>query len=447
MRKDWVKVNLGEILKVSSGRGLTSKTMVDSGTYPVYGGNGITGFHDDYIYEESKLIIGRVGVRCGVTHVTKPKSWITDNALVVDFKHNAFDLKFMQLKLQFENLNKLSNSTAQPVISGAKIYAYPVSFPPLPEQRAIVSKIEQLFSELDNGIANLKTAKQKLEIYRQAVLKKAFEGALTKEWRTKAKLNDSDFLIAAEPVFLYQKNQGHQENPMNRGSDNLPEGWRIVKVGEICGCIVPNRDKPKSFSGDIPWITTPDLDEEKINIDYSLITKGLTLEEVRLYKAKVIPVNSVIMTCVGKFGITAVVEKESVINQQLHAFLPNNKIVPRYLAYALKTQKEYMYAISTAITISYLNKHNCNSVPIPLPKTITEQTQIVQEIESRLSVCDKLSASIDESLEKAEALRQSILKKAFEGKLLTEAELEACKKEPDWEPAEKLLEKIRSEQD
>lgn len=74
-----------------------------------------------------------------------------------------------------------------------------------------------------------------------------------------------------------------------------------------------------------------------------------------------------------------------------------------------------------------------------------EQEKIVQEIESRLSVCDKLEENIEQPLHQAEALRQSILKKAFEGRLLTEAELEEVRKSPDWEPAEKLLEKIRSE--
>jgi type I restriction enzyme S subunit len=81
---------------------------------------------------------------------------------------------------------------------------------------------------------------------------------------------------------------------------------------------------------------------------------------------------------------------------------------------------------------------------IPLPP-LNEQNQIVQEIESRLSVCDKMEQSISESLEKAKALRQSILKKAFEGRLLSEAEVKACKQEADYEPASVLLEKIKAE--
>lgn len=96
-----------------------------------------------------------------------------------------------------------------------------------------------------------------------------------------------------------------------------------------------------------------------------------------------------------------------------------------------------------------VNQSNINGAKLkkyPFPKTsLVEQSQIVQEIEYRMLIFDKLDESIDQSLEKAEALRQSILKKAFEGELLSNEEIEDCKKEPDWEPADKLLERIKKE--
>jgi len=96
----------------------------------------------------------------------------------------------------------------------------------------------------------------------------------------------------------------------------------------------------------------------------------------------------------------------------------------------------------TAIKRIILKKIKQTKIPLP---PIQEQTKIVQEIESRLSVADKLAETILTSLQKAEALRQSILKKAFEGRLLSDAEVEACRKETDWEPVEKLLERIKQE--
>lgn len=97
-------------------------------------------------------------------------------------------------------------------------------------------------------------------------------------------------------------------------------------------------------------------------------------------------------------------------------------------------------------TSPHLNIRDIVNLSIPLC-SLEEQNQIVQEIEKRFSVCDKLEAELSEALTKADALRQSILKKAFEGRLPNQEELEATRKETDWEPAEKLLEKIKMEKE
>ncbi|AFL84875.1 restriction endonuclease S subunit [Belliella baltica DSM 15883] len=175
---NWRKIRLGKILKVSSGKGLTSNQM-DGGKFFVYGGNGINGNHSEFLFSDPKLIIGRVGVRCGVTHITLPFSWVTDNALVIEFKQGEIhDLHFMKLKLEFENLNKLSNSTAQPVISGSKIYDYELNIPEYSEQLQIVQEIESRLSVADKMTETIQTSLKKAEAMRQSILKKAFEGKL-----------------------------------------------------------------------------------------------------------------------------------------------------------------------------------------------------------------------------------------------------------------------------
>lgn len=177
----WFECVLGEILKVSSGKGLTSKKMSGSG-YPVYGGNGVNGFHSEFLYERERLIIGRVGVRCGVTHVTQKQSWVTDNALVVTFINpEHFNLKFMKLKLRYENLNKLSSSTAQPVISGAKLYSYNIRIPEINEQIEIVQEIESRLSVCNSIEESIRESLDKSKALRQSILKKALEGTLLSE--------------------------------------------------------------------------------------------------------------------------------------------------------------------------------------------------------------------------------------------------------------------------
>jgi len=125
-----------------------------------------------------------------------------------------------------------------------------------------------------------------------------------------------------------------------------------------------------------------------------------------------------VMSCVGRFGITGVVERDLVVNQQLHAFLiPEEVLDSKFLAYAIKTQVPFMEQVATATTITYMNKSKCNSVPVPLPP-INEQKRIVEKIERRLSVANGIEQEFDQALARAEGLRQSILKRAFEGKLV-----------------------------
>ena len=123
-----------------------------------------------------------------------------------------------------------------------------------------------------------------------------------------------------------------------------------------------------------------------------------------------------------------------------------NLILELFLYYQLKSfhQEKEIKSYVKGVGTPTIDKISVRSVHINICSQ-KEQTQIVKEIETRLSVCDNAVKNIDEALEKSEALRQSILKKAFEGRLLSKAELKACKKEPDWEPAEKLLERIKKE--
>lgn len=170
-------VELGDLVSVSSGAGLTSAQM-NGGQYPVYGGNGIAGRHDQYIIEEPTLIIGRVGAKCGVTHITHPKSWVTDNALVVTQLVDSFDQNYFRHLLAFKNLNALGSSTGQPVISGAKIYPVEIILPTLAEQTEIVSRLEAKLSTLDALEADIDAQLVRSRALRQSILKRAFEGNL-----------------------------------------------------------------------------------------------------------------------------------------------------------------------------------------------------------------------------------------------------------------------------
>ncbi|EJI4914511.1 restriction endonuclease subunit S [Klebsiella pneumoniae] len=156
----WVQCHLGDIVTISSGDGLTSKQMAVDGNIPVYGGNGITGYHDNWNVDKPTIVIGRVGYYCGSVHITPSLAWVTDNAFITYYSKNNVDTCFLSLLLKGTNLKENENATAQPVISGSKIYPIVIMLPPLNEQKKIVKKFFELNCLCDTLKSRLQSAQR-----------------------------------------------------------------------------------------------------------------------------------------------------------------------------------------------------------------------------------------------------------------------------------------------
>lgn len=150
----WAWCRLGQLIRISSGDGLTAKEM-RPGTVPVYGGNGVNGYHDMHNVSKRTLVIGRVGFYCGSIHLTPEMAWVTDNAFITTFDEEHVAIEFLMWLLRATDLREHDNATAQPVISGRKVYPTVIGIPPLAEQRRIVAKVEQLMALVDELEARL----------------------------------------------------------------------------------------------------------------------------------------------------------------------------------------------------------------------------------------------------------------------------------------------------
>jgi type I restriction enzyme S subunit len=183
--------------------------------------------------------------------------------------------------------------------------------------------------------------------------------------------------------------------------------WVKKKVGEICDFIVPGRNKPQDFNGDIPWITTPDI-QHNSTVLYSKNGLAISKEEAKSVGSKIVPKNSIIISCVGELGLTAIAGTDMVINQQLHAFIPNEKSNNRFLLYSIGKQKKYMDRVATKTAVPYMNKDNCNAIPIYLP-TLPEQ----QKIASFLTAVDTKIAQLTEKKTLLEQYKKGVMQKIF----------------------------------
>jgi type I restriction enzyme, S subunit len=334
----------------------------------------------------------------------------------------------------------------------------PIPLPPLAEQKRIVARVDELLTQtralanrLAEAEANLTTLHETAVFHllhsdnsddlaahwqfiadnfdllyderypdaalanvaqlKQAILQLAVRGKLTRQDPNDEPAAALLRRIAAEKKRLVRETNGRIEKSFIEIEDYvypIPSNWEWVHVGQVCPYIVPNRDKPKTFSGSIPWITLPDFDEEELYLSGSKSDIGLTKQEVVDSRARLIPAGSVIMSCVGRFGIIGILTREAVINQQLHAFVTPDGIDSRYLAYALKTQISYMENQATSTTILYMNKTKCNSVPLPLPP-LAEQKRIVARVEALLRLCDDLTGRITVAKETGDGLKTAVL--------------------------------------
>ncbi|MCK9435977.1 MAG: restriction endonuclease subunit S [Synergistaceae bacterium] len=463
MREDWIEIELGKICSVNMGQSPPSSTYNKEGDgMPFFQGKAeFTELHpvvEKWCTAPKKTaktgdILMSVRAPVGSTNIANIDCAIGRGLAAITYPFGYRYLWYF-LKLIERKLDDQGTGTTFKAISGSVLKSQIVPIAPLPEQRAIVAKIEQLFSELDNGIDNLKAAKDKLEIYRQAVLKKAFEGELTKEWREQNPYSEKDLVELLEYIEDFNANKSGQDIPRRLPpidlSDlhGLPYGWFWQESHKICSSVRDGtHDTPKYVDEGVPLVTSKNLKSGEIDMDNVDLISESDHEEI--CRRSAVDENDILYGMIGTIGNPVIVKETNAFSiKNVGLFKKNERLlVPKYFQYYLSSwvvehimrQKELI----RGTTQKFVALGGLRVLPIPLPSK-NEQEQVIYEIESRLSVCDNILANIEEGLEKSEALRQSILKQAFEGKLLSEEELEACRKETDWEPAEQLLERIKN---
>ena len=346
---------------------------------------------------------------------------------------NNYAYYFLQSK--YLEINTRAKGVGIPHVDPNLVWNYEFRIPPLPEQQRIVARIEELFSELDKGVESLKTAQQQLKVYRQAVLKYAFEGNFTEEWRRQqAATKQPKMAMAAEPVVEYKTTQ---QNDDQLGV--LPEGWKWCRSGELFTFVTSgSRGWAKYYSnqGSI-FIRITNLNFDTLNLDLSpeSIQHVCPPNNAEGLRTKVLE-GDFLFSITGYLGMFAIAPKmeSAFVNQHVCLCRPKNNFNKEYVGYWIISKSGGYYFLNKnqkGAVKAGLSLEDVKSFPIPIT-SIDEQQQIVYEIERRLSVCDKIEESIVQGLKQTEALRQSILKRAFEGKLVPQ------------DPNEKLLERIKA---
>lgn len=344
---------------------------------------GYTNFQDGDVllakitpcFENGKRAIARNlinGIGFGSTefHVLRPKNEVTSDWIFYAISRSDFC-----------NIAKsqMTGTAGQKRVPARVLEQFRIPVPPVSQQKAIADNIETQFTRLNAAIKSLKAIKIKVELYRKSVLNAAFTGKLVDvvEW----------------------------------------EETKVGDLGEIVTGTTPSKSKAEYYGNKYCFFKPTDL-----NAGYYVKKSHDMLSAKGVERARLLPERSILVTCIGAtIGKTGFNRVEGATNQQINSVISDqSKYVPELLYYLFVSDRmqRQIKDNSSSTTLPILNKSKFSGLRVRIPRRKEEQSEIVNKIESYFSVIGKLAELVDASLIKAEKLRKSILKSAFEGKLV-----------------------------
>jgi len=494
--ENWDSINLGELL-VKRGsfnpKKVSSDQVIEHYSVPSHAdGLPELSVADDLgstkqIVHSGDVLLSRINPRLNRTWVVgdyyqaskvASSEWLVFNPERV-YEPDLLALLLRQRKVRdyfATNVSGVGGSLTRINLSALNEVSCPL--PPLGEQHRIVAKIEELFSELDNGVEGLKAARAQLATYRQSLLKAAFEGRLTEHWRrdNADKLETADQLlqhireerearhqrqIAEWEKALAQWEAGGKcgkkprqpkapaepsslESVKSSEKSDSPDNWISIRLDELVehgrSCAYGVLQPGPHVEGGIPFVRVGDIQNGTvIQSDIKKIASAIAEQ----YGRTRLQGRELLISVVGAIGRTAMVP-DSLAGANIAravAMVPITHAISAHFIELYLRQEVVGQALAQQaheVARKTLNLEDVRKIPVFLPP-VEEQYEIVRQLEARLSHVRHLESVVESCLERLEVLRQSILKRAFEGKLVPQ--------DPDDEPASTLLERIRAEQE
>ncbi|MGB1315217.1 MAG: restriction endonuclease subunit S [Chitinophagales bacterium] len=397
MNKGWKEDLIENIFTVSSGSGL-SETNFKPGSNNVYGGNGIVGFHNEYTNKNTELIIGRVGAHCGNVYITSKLSWITDNALIVNFIEKDNFRKFWFYLLNHLHIRNYAFQSAQPVITGGILKRITLNLPPLPQQK----KIAKILSTCDMVIEKTEQAIAKYQALKQGLMQDLFSRGIDLQ-TGKLRPNFED---APE---LYKESE----------LGMIPLDWEVKKLEDLL-----------KVNGRVGWkgYTVTDLrDEGPLTIGAAQIDKFNKLDlkkPVMLSYEKFLESPEIMIKqgdllivqrgTIGKYVLIDIDIKEATINPSI-VLLNNIKVNPHFLYYSfghISFEKQILNSTSQT-GVPMISQAQINNFIVSIPNN-KEELSIITD---RLKTIDQKICTEQSSLAKYEQIKKGLMQDLLSGEV------------------------------
>lgn len=395
---------LGNYVRIRSGKYLKSSEFRPDGPYKVVGANGQIGRYSQTNVFPPFLTIGRVGSIGSINRFDEP-CWVTDNALVISQEDTSLDLKFLELFLRLVEWSELSAGSTQPLINQATVKGLEIDVPSLDQQRSIAAWVTSTNLELNKVSERLITIPALIKKFRQSVLAAACSGQLTVDHRASV----SGILRPALDGFI-----------------EVPESWNVVPISQVTerldqGWSPKCLEHPRRHSLNWAVLKTSSIEPMKfVSTAHKELPDSLAPREHLAAKT-----GDLLITRAGprsRCAVSCVVRETPdrlMICDKMYR-LRLKGMLPEFLEIILNSPSclELLDDMKTGISDSGLNLTQKGLLAINVPSPATdEQVEIVRRVESLFSLADQIESRLAEATAQVERTTQAILAKAFRGEL------------------------------
>ena len=382
----WGCVPLKYFIETKSGTAINVKELDDKGTYPVYGGGSQIGFCNKYNCEETEIIVGRVGAKCGCVTFPNKKVWATDNALII--KTNLYP-RFTAFVLVAADLNRLNAANAQPLITGTKIKHVRIALPPLSEQRSIVSFLDAKCGKIDEWV----TKKQKEVEHLQELKQRVIADAVTRGLNPNVKMKATNILWIKE----------------------IPEHWEIKRLKYLVSCNDESLTNTENPNLEINYVEIGDVND--IN-GIAHITKYRFEDAPSRARRKTRKDDVIVSTVRTYLKAIAKVPDNGIIVSTGFAVLRAIDVNSSYLAFCCISSNfiDSVVALSKGISYPAITASELLNLFIPVPP-LSEQKQIVSYLDTKCSKIEKLIANINKEIERIKEYKQRLISDVVTGQI------------------------------
>ena len=385
----WECVKSQYIFSLASGETINGEDFSKGGLYPVYGGNGIRGYHDKYNLEGKHILIGRVGALCGNIHITPEKSWVSEHALIAT-PLKQVNLHWLSSLLETMKLGQYSMASAQPVIAASNVGKLHIPIPPIDEQKVIAEYLDEVTGKIDALVDEKQAQVDELRAYRTSLITETVTHGLNPD----APLRPSgiDWL------------------------GDIPQHWETSKlkyIGEARNGLTYSPDDICEQGKGVLVLRSSNIQNEQLCLEDNVYVSK-EVDELMMKEGD-------ILIC-SRNGSASLVGKCAIIpkgvNASFGAFMMRYRSIinKRFTLYLVRTTLAQHKAQFATSTINQLTNAMIGNMQVAVPP-LAEQQAIADLLDAKTAKIDELIGELTKQIDELAEYKQSVITEAVTGKV------------------------------